>query len=52
MVSLAAAIEYDKRHFAGLDLNAKPSLAFDIGLNINKLLKISGAFDLLPGLVV
>ena len=29
MVSLAAAIEYDKGHFAGLDLNAKPSLAFD-----------------------
>lgn len=29
MIALAAAIEYDKGHFAGLDLNAKPSLAFD-----------------------
>ena len=29
MISLAAAIEYDKGHFADLDLNAKPSLAFD-----------------------
>ena len=29
MIPLAAAIEYDKGHFAGLDLNAKPSLAFD-----------------------
>ncbi|MGE9993205.1 tRNA (adenosine(37)-N6)-threonylcarbamoyltransferase complex transferase subunit TsaD [Streptococcus alactolyticus] len=29
MIALAATIEYDKGHFAGLDLNAKPSLAFD-----------------------
>lgn len=29
MIALAAAIEYDKGNFAGLDLNAKPSLAFD-----------------------
>lgn len=29
MIALAAAIEYDKGHFTGLDLNAKPSLAFD-----------------------
>ncbi|EHI68889.1 tRNA (adenosine(37)-N6)-threonylcarbamoyltransferase complex transferase subunit TsaD [Streptococcus ictaluri] len=29
MIALAAAVEYDKGHFAGLDLNAKPSLAFD-----------------------
>lgn len=29
MIALAAAIEYDKDHFDGLDLNAKPSLAFD-----------------------
>lgn len=29
MIALAAAIEYDKGHFSGLDLNAKPSLAFD-----------------------
>lgn len=29
MIALAAAIEYDKGYFAGLDLNAKPSLAFD-----------------------
>lgn len=29
MIALAAVIEYDKGHFAGLDLNAKPSLAFD-----------------------
>ena len=28
MIALAAAIEYDKKHFAELDLNAKPSLAF------------------------
>ena len=28
MIALAAAIEYDKNHFAELDLNAKPSLAF------------------------
>ncbi|MFS1663580.1 tRNA (adenosine(37)-N6)-threonylcarbamoyltransferase complex transferase subunit TsaD [Streptococcus sp. zg-JUN1979] len=28
MIALAAAIEYEKGHFAGLDLNAKPSLAF------------------------
>ena len=29
MIALAAAVEYDKQHFASLDLNAKPSLAFD-----------------------
>ena len=29
MIALAAAVEYDKGHFAGLELNAKPSLAFD-----------------------
>ena len=29
MIALAAAIEYEKGYFAGLDLNAKPSLAFD-----------------------
>lgn len=29
MIALAAAIEYDKGNFSGLDLNAKPSLAFD-----------------------
>ncbi len=29
MIALAAAIEYDKGHFAKLDLNAKPSLAFE-----------------------
>ncbi|MFC3931309.1 tRNA (adenosine(37)-N6)-threonylcarbamoyltransferase complex transferase subunit TsaD [Streptococcus dentapri] len=29
MIALAAAIEYDKRNFADLSLNAKPSLAFD-----------------------
>ena len=28
MIALAAAIECDKKHFADLDLNAKPSLAF------------------------
>ncbi|MGT2888044.1 tRNA (adenosine(37)-N6)-threonylcarbamoyltransferase complex transferase subunit TsaD [Streptococcus didelphis] len=28
MIALAAAVEYDKQHFAGMDLNAKPSLAF------------------------
>ncbi|GAB6670228.1 tRNA (adenosine(37)-N6)-threonylcarbamoyltransferase complex transferase subunit TsaD [Streptococcus uberis] len=28
MIALAAAIEYEKRHFAGWDLNAIPSLAF------------------------
>ncbi|MGT2722020.1 tRNA (adenosine(37)-N6)-threonylcarbamoyltransferase complex transferase subunit TsaD [Streptococcus porcinus] len=28
MIALAAAIEYDLEHFAKLDLNAKPSLAF------------------------
>ncbi|MGT2933779.1 tRNA (adenosine(37)-N6)-threonylcarbamoyltransferase complex transferase subunit TsaD [Streptococcus catagoni] len=28
MIALAAAVEYDKGHFAKLDLNAKPSLAF------------------------
>ncbi|MGV3125886.1 tRNA (adenosine(37)-N6)-threonylcarbamoyltransferase complex transferase subunit TsaD [Streptococcus orisratti] len=30
MIALAAAIEYEKKHFASLDLNAKPSLAFEI----------------------
>lgn len=29
MIALAAAIEYEKKHFASLDLNAKPSLAFE-----------------------
>lgn len=29
MIALAAAVEYDQGYFAGLDLNAKPSLAFD-----------------------
>ncbi|VTT07939.1 tRNA (adenosine(37)-N6)-threonylcarbamoyltransferase complex transferase subunit TsaD [Streptococcus dysgalactiae] len=29
MIALAAAVEYDKQHFASLDLNAKPSLTFD-----------------------
>lgn len=29
MIALAAAIEYEKNHFANLDLNAKPSLAFE-----------------------
>ena len=29
MIALAAAIEYDKGDFAGLDLNAKPRLASD-----------------------
>lgn len=29
MIALAAAVEYDKGNFAALDLNAKPSLAFD-----------------------
>ena len=29
MIALAAAVEYDKQNFAELDLNAKPSLAFD-----------------------
>ncbi|VGU95425.1 O-sialoglycoprotein endopeptidase [Streptococcus pyogenes] len=29
MIALAAAIEYDKQHFANMSLNAKPSLAFD-----------------------
>ncbi|MGT2745283.1 tRNA (adenosine(37)-N6)-threonylcarbamoyltransferase complex transferase subunit TsaD [Streptococcus phocae subsp. phocae] len=29
MIALAAAVEYDKGHFADLSLNAKPSLAFD-----------------------
>lgn len=29
MIALAAAVEYDKGNFADLDLNAKPSLAFD-----------------------
>lgn len=29
MIALAAAIEYEKKHFARLDLNAKPSLAFE-----------------------
>lgn len=29
MIALAAAIEYEKTHFASLDLNAKPSLAFE-----------------------
>lgn len=29
MIALAAAIEYEKNHFASLDLNAKPSLAFE-----------------------
>lgn len=28
MIALAAAVEYDKGHFTGMDLNAKPSLAF------------------------
>ena len=28
MIALAAAIECDQKHFAELDLNAKPSLAF------------------------
>lgn len=28
MIALAAAVEYDKGHFAQMDLNAKPSLAF------------------------
>ncbi|MCI5872016.1 MAG: tRNA (adenosine(37)-N6)-threonylcarbamoyltransferase complex transferase subunit TsaD, partial [Streptococcus sp.] len=29
MIAYAAAVEYDKGNFASLDLNAKPSLAFD-----------------------
>ncbi|RRD31223.1 tRNA (adenosine(37)-N6)-threonylcarbamoyltransferase complex transferase subunit TsaD [Streptococcus minor] len=29
MIALAAAIEYEKGHFAKLDLNAKPSLSFE-----------------------
>lgn len=29
MIALAAASEYEKKHFASLDLNAKPSLAFE-----------------------
>ncbi|EHJ53386.1 putative glycoprotease GCP [Streptococcus macacae NCTC 11558] len=29
MIAYAAAIEYEKNHFAALDLNAKPSLAFE-----------------------
>ena len=29
MIALAAAIEYEKGNFAGLDLNAKPSLVFE-----------------------
>ncbi|WP_165745729.1 tRNA (adenosine(37)-N6)-threonylcarbamoyltransferase complex transferase subunit TsaD [Streptococcus dysgalactiae] len=29
MIALAAAVEYDKQHFASLDLNAEPSLTFD-----------------------
>lgn len=29
MIALAAAVEFEKGHFADLDLNAKPSLAFD-----------------------
>lgn len=29
MIALAAAIEFKKEHFADLDLNAKPSLAFE-----------------------
>ncbi|MGT2934522.1 tRNA (adenosine(37)-N6)-threonylcarbamoyltransferase complex transferase subunit TsaD [Streptococcus castoreus] len=29
MIALAAAVEYEKKSFANLDLNAKPSLAFD-----------------------
>ncbi|HEL0022067.1 TPA: tRNA (adenosine(37)-N6)-threonylcarbamoyltransferase complex transferase subunit TsaD [Streptococcus equi subsp. zooepidemicus] len=29
MIALAAVVEYEKGHVAGLDLNAKPSLAFD-----------------------
>ena len=29
MVAYAAAVEYEKGHFADLDLNAQPSLAFD-----------------------
>ncbi|MFC4653328.1 tRNA (adenosine(37)-N6)-threonylcarbamoyltransferase complex transferase subunit TsaD [Lactococcus nasutitermitis] len=30
MIAAAAYIEWQKQHFAGLDLNAKPSLAFEI----------------------
>ncbi len=29
MIALAAAVEFEKGHFSDLDLNAKPSLAFD-----------------------
>ncbi|MCU9533096.1 tRNA (adenosine(37)-N6)-threonylcarbamoyltransferase complex transferase subunit TsaD [Streptococcus sp. CSL10205-OR2] len=29
MIAFAASVEYDHNHFATLDLNAKPSLAFD-----------------------
>ena len=29
MIALAAAVEYEKGNFASLDLNAKPSLAFE-----------------------
>jgi N6-L-threonylcarbamoyladenine synthase len=29
MIALADAVEYDKGNFADLDLNAKPSLAFE-----------------------
>ena len=29
MIAYAAAVEYEKGHFAELDLNAKPSLAFE-----------------------
>ena len=36
MVSLAAAIEYDKGHFAGLDLNAKPAWLLILWIKIHK----------------